>query len=64
MYKSVILKLDEVEPIQKSVKEPLYVGDIVQRLNPERKIGKDRLMGPPMMVVQIAGSHILTNYSE
>ncbi len=63
-FKSGIFKADEIEPIQKGAKEPLYIGDIVQKINPEWKVGQPRFVGPPMRVVQVAGTHILTNYSE
>jgi hypothetical protein len=64
VYKSSILKLDEVEPIQKAITEPLRIGDLVQRLNVGRKLNEPKHIGPPMRVVQIAGAHILTNYAE
>lgn len=63
-YKSGIFKADEIEPIQKDPKEPVYIGDIVQKKNPEWKAGEPRFVGPPMRVVQVAGTHVLTNYQE
>lgn len=63
-YKSGIFKVEEIEPIQKSVKEPLGVGDVVQKVNPEWKLGQPRHIGPPMRVMQIEGLHVITNYSE
>jgi hypothetical protein len=59
MYKSAILKVDELEPIQKGPKEALLVGDLVQRKSTDAKQAN-----PPMRVVQMSGVHVLVNYLE
>jgi hypothetical protein len=61
-YKTGIFKVTDIEPIQKAAEAPLQAGDIVQQKNMEWKVGEPRFLGPPMRVVQVAGTHVLTNF--